>query len=40
MRVIHAPPASVHSIRRPLGDVLTRDRDSIDANVNTDAHAV
>ena len=28
MRVIHAPPPSVHSIRRPLSHVLIRDLDS------------
>ena len=40
MRVIHAPPPSVHSIRRPLADVLTYRRISEDVNVHTDAHAV
>ncbi|HEV2360374.1 MAG TPA: hypothetical protein VGS21_01605, partial [Acidimicrobiales bacterium] len=28
MRVLHAPPASVHSIRKPLGEVLTRNGSS------------
>jgi hypothetical protein len=40
MRVIHAPPPSVHSIRRPLADVLTYERHPRDAKVNADAHAV
>jgi hypothetical protein len=40
MRVIHAPPPTVHSIRRPLADVLTYERATHDANVNADAHAV
>jgi hypothetical protein len=40
MRVIHAPPPSVHSIRRPLAEVLTYERHSHDANVNADARAV
>jgi nitroreductase len=33
MRVIHAPPPTVHSIRRPLNHVLIRDLDSADAMV-------
>ena len=40
MRIIHAPPPSVHSIRRPLADVLSYQRDPHDAKVNADAHAV
>jgi len=31
MRVIHAAPPSVRSIRRPLGHVLSRDQDSLGA---------
>jgi hypothetical protein len=40
MRVIHAPPPSVHSIRRPLADVLSRELESVDANAHADAYHV
>ncbi|MGB7104833.1 MAG: Rv1355c family protein [Acidimicrobiales bacterium] len=36
MRVIHAPPPSVHSIRRPLSEVLTHDRDAVGVTVSAD----
>jgi hypothetical protein len=29
LRVIHAPPPSVHSIRRPLGKVLSRNTETL-----------
>jgi hypothetical protein len=32
LRVIHAAPPSVHSIRRPLGHVLTRNLDMASGN--------
>jgi hypothetical protein len=32
LRVIHAPPPSVHSIRRPLGQVLSRSADPVSTN--------
>jgi molybdopterin/thiamine biosynthesis adenylyltransferase/nitroreductase len=38
MRVIHAAPPSVHSIRRPLKEVLNRDTDSVGANAHVDAY--
>jgi len=40
MRVIHAPPPSVHSIRRPLSHVLIRDLDSAEAMVPSNNHKV
>jgi hypothetical protein len=38
MRVIHAPPPSVHSIRRPLSHVLIRDLDSAGAFTPSNNH--
>jgi hypothetical protein len=32
LRVIHAPPPSVHSIRRPLGQVLSRTPEPVSTN--------
>ncbi len=37
MRVIHADRPSVHSIRRPLKEVLSRDETTVDANAHADA---
>jgi hypothetical protein len=38
MRVIHAPPPTVHSIRRPLNHVLIRDLDSAGTIVASNNH--
>jgi hypothetical protein len=39
LRVIHAPPPSVHSIRRPLGQVLSRNPETVSTN-GASAHGV